>query len=149
MPSTAAIPPPDASSSSSSHSTSAGTKQKTSSTAPSATRPAHDEPLLDLGVFREVARRGLTDLLDEVPGSKVLVIDPSLAGPLGLITDVGLLKVRLNDLWIRCIAPDTTSTESWCGQDVLSGGRASVYDGDEEYRLSLSTERPLDEGHCS
>nr|ASF90207.1 hypothetical protein SPAR04510 [Bartheletia paradoxa] len=47
---------------------------------------------LDLGLLRDLARRGLTDLLDEVPGAKTLVIDPSLAGPLGLVTDVSLLK---------------------------------------------------------
>jgi hypothetical protein len=32
-------------------------------------------------------------VLSQVNGSKTLVLDPSLAGPLGLVTEVALLKV--------------------------------------------------------
>lgn len=62
---------------------------------------------LDVSVLREVARTALVESLNEVSwpicshiranlqiqGAKTLILDPSLAGPLGLITEVVLLKV--------------------------------------------------------
>ncbi|KAF7791610.1 hypothetical protein EIP86_002627 [Pleurotus ostreatoroseus] len=51
-----------------------------------------NEPLLDVSVLKELARKALVDLLNSVNGAKTLVLDPSLAGPLGLVTEVALLK---------------------------------------------------------
>ncbi|KAG9046525.1 hypothetical protein FS837_004275 [Tulasnella sp. UAMH 9824] len=46
----------------------------------------------DVGMLREIAKRGLIDSLNAINGAKTLVLDPSLAGPLGLVTEVALLK---------------------------------------------------------
>lgn len=71
------------------------------------------EPGVDISVLKELARRALVDALNsvrfsgveaiksqsytlnEVNGAKTLVLDPSLAGPLGLVIEVALLKVGL------------------------------------------------------
>lgn len=50
------------------------------------------EPALDVSALKELARKGLVDALNSVNGAKTLVLDPSLAGPLGLVTEVALLK---------------------------------------------------------
>ena len=70
-----------------------------------------NEELLDVSVLKELARKALVDALNsvriaaqkdllahsnaelQVNGVKTLVLDNSLAGPLGLITEVSLLKV--------------------------------------------------------
>ncbi|KAG8946350.1 hypothetical protein FRC04_011896 [Tulasnella sp. 424] len=49
-------------------------------------------PRADVGMLREIGKRGLIDSLNAVNGAKTLVLDPSLAGPLGLVTEVALLK---------------------------------------------------------
>ncbi|KAG8982745.1 hypothetical protein FRB90_006575, partial [Tulasnella sp. 427] len=49
-------------------------------------------PRADVGMLREIAKRGLIDSLNAINGAKTLVLDPSLAGPLGLVTEVALLK---------------------------------------------------------
>ncbi|KAL4252461.1 STXBP/unc-18/SEC1 family protein [Abortiporus biennis] len=51
-----------------------------------------DESCLDISIFKELAKKALVDALNSVNGAKTLVLDPSLAGPLGLITEVALLK---------------------------------------------------------
>ncbi|KAL4070498.1 Sec1-like protein [Scleroderma citrinum] len=51
-----------------------------------------EEPGLDVEVLKESARKGLINALNSVNGAKTLVLDPSLAGPLGLVTEVALLK---------------------------------------------------------
>jgi hypothetical protein len=48
-------------------------------------------------ILRDLARRELIDLLDAIHGVKSIVIDPSLSGPLSLIAEFGLLKVRRLD----------------------------------------------------
>jgi len=45
-----------------------------------------------VGQLRELARRDLLDLLDKYSGSKALVWDESLTGPLGLIAEYSVLK---------------------------------------------------------
>ncbi|KAJ3907217.1 Sec1-like protein [Lentinula edodes] len=50
------------------------------------------EPLLDTNLLKEISKKALVDALNSVNGSKTLVLDPSLAGPLGLVTEVALLK---------------------------------------------------------
>ncbi|KAG0140954.1 hypothetical protein CROQUDRAFT_664506 [Cronartium quercuum f. sp. fusiforme G11] len=47
---------------------------------------------LDLSVLRTYASRSLTDQLDAILGPKTVIIDPTLAGPLGLVTEVTNLK---------------------------------------------------------
>ncbi|KAJ7757485.1 Sec1-like protein [Mycena metata] len=51
-----------------------------------------EEPLLDVGLLKEVGRKALVDALNSVNGAKTLVLDASLAGPLGLVIEVSLLK---------------------------------------------------------
>ncbi|CAL1694399.1 unnamed protein product [Somion occarium] len=59
----------------------------------SASRPSQDgEQLLDVSVLKDIARKDLVDALNSVNGAKTLVLDPSLAGPLSLVTEVTLLK---------------------------------------------------------
>lgn len=50
---------------------------------------------LDTDLFRLISSEQLQRLLDKTIGigPKTLVLSPSLAGPLGLVTDVGMLKV--------------------------------------------------------
>ena len=52
---------------------------------------ASGEPEVDL--FRLVSSQALQRLLQNIVGPKTLVLQPTLAGPLGLVTEVGLLKV--------------------------------------------------------
>ena len=47
---------------------------------------------LDLSALREYSRRELIELLERLQGSKALVIDPALSGPINLIAEVSLLK---------------------------------------------------------
>lgn len=49
--------------------------------------------LLDTSLLKEVSRRALIDALNSVSGSKTLVLEPSIAGPLGLVAEVSLMKV--------------------------------------------------------
>ena len=51
------------------------------------------DTLLDINILKEVAKKDLVDALNSVNGAKTLVLDESLAGPLGLVTEVSLLKV--------------------------------------------------------
>lgn len=60
----------------------------TASAAPST--PADE---LDSDLFRLVSSQALQRLLQNIVGPKTLVLGSSLAGPLGLVTEVGLLKV--------------------------------------------------------
>ena len=48
---------------------------------------------VDTELFQLVASSALQGLLDRIVGPKTLILTPSLAGPLGLVTEVGLLKV--------------------------------------------------------
>ncbi|KAF8466829.1 hypothetical protein JB92DRAFT_2636362, partial [Gautieria morchelliformis] len=43
-------------------------------------------------LLKELARHSLVDVPSSVNGAKTLVLDPSIAGPLGLVTEVSLLK---------------------------------------------------------
>lgn len=47
---------------------------------------------LDLSILRTYAARSLTDQLDAILGPKTIIIDPNLAGPLGLVIEVANLK---------------------------------------------------------
>lgn len=47
---------------------------------------------LDTRILTDLARRGLMATLDTIKEAKTLMLDPSLAGPLGLVADVSSLK---------------------------------------------------------
>ena len=47
---------------------------------------------LDTRILADLARRGLMSTLDTIKEAKTLMLDPSLAGPLGLVADVSSLK---------------------------------------------------------
>ncbi|KAF9015737.1 Sec1-like protein [Cyathus striatus] len=47
---------------------------------------------VDSDHLKEVAKKDLVDALNSVNGAKTLVLDPALSGPLGLVTEVALLK---------------------------------------------------------
>lgn len=49
---------------------------------------------IDIEVFRLISATSLQSLLDKIIGPKTLVLDSTLAGPLGLITQVSSLKVN-------------------------------------------------------
>ncbi|KAH9849266.1 Sec1-like protein [Lenzites betulinus] len=70
------------------------------------------EALLDVSVLKELARKALIDALNSVNGAKTLVLDPSLAGPLGLVTEVALLKHHGVDkmFWLEPGPLSATST---------------------------------------
>ncbi|KAJ8518791.1 hypothetical protein ONZ45_g4174 [Pleurotus djamor] len=53
--------------------------------------PANDASL-DFFILKEAAKNALIDALNSVNGAKTLSLDASLSGPLGLVTDVSLLK---------------------------------------------------------
>ena len=61
------------------------------------------EPALDISVLKEQARKGLVDALNSVNGAKTLVLDPTLAGPLSLVTEVALLKVWIDNASLSCV----------------------------------------------
>jgi len=47
---------------------------------------------LDFSIFKTYLARSLTDQLDNILGPKTIIIHPVLAGPLGLVTQLGNLK---------------------------------------------------------
>lgn len=49
-------------------------------------------PGLDTSILKQHASRSLTDVLDGLSGPKILIIDPAIAGPLGLVIEVSELK---------------------------------------------------------
>jgi vacuolar protein sorting-associated protein 33A len=49
-------------------------------------------PTLDLTPLRLLALRSLLSLLDQIAEPKTLLLDATLAGPLGLVSDVGSLR---------------------------------------------------------
>ncbi|KAI0308101.1 Sec1-like protein [Multifurca ochricompacta] len=61
-----------------------------SSSGPHQRRPSVET--VDVSILREVARSSLVHALNSVNGAKTLVLDPSLAGPLSLVTEVSLLQ---------------------------------------------------------
>ncbi|KAF9514282.1 hypothetical protein BS47DRAFT_1376541 [Hydnum rufescens UP504] len=63
-----------------------------SPTSEGTSRPDVANPLVDVSMLKVLAQRGLVDALNSVNGAKTLVLDPSLAGPLSLVTEVSLLK---------------------------------------------------------
>ena len=48
----------------------------------------------DVELLRLLGSTALQTRLDSIVGPKTLILTPNLAGPFGLVTEVGLLKVR-------------------------------------------------------
>ncbi|EKM84019.1 hypothetical protein AGABI1DRAFT_117473 [Agaricus bisporus var. burnettii JB137-S8] len=67
---------------------------------------------LEVSVLCDVAKKSLVDALNSVNGAKTLVLDASLAGPLGLITEVSLLKQHGVDkmFWLEAGPLNATTT---------------------------------------
>lgn len=49
---------------------------------------------LDLGAFLELSQNAFSSVLDAILEAKTLLIDPTLAGPLGMMTDLASLRQR-------------------------------------------------------
>jgi len=74
------------------------------------------QPLLEAGplpirAIREEARLNLLDCIDSRRGKKVLVLDPRVSGPLGLIAEVPLLKEHGVEGLVH-LSTDAVSTEA-------------------------------------
>ncbi|WRT69548.1 uncharacterized protein IL334_006535 [Kwoniella shivajii] len=67
------------------------------------TVPRPEEKGLDVGILKELARSALVESLNDIQGAKTLILDPALAGPLGLVTEVALLKHQAVDkmFWLE------------------------------------------------
>lgn len=67
---------------------------------------------LDVSLLKEIAKKDLVDALNGVNGAKTLVLDASLAGPLGLVIEVSLLKQHSVDkmFWLESGALTSTTT---------------------------------------
>ncbi|ORY34875.1 putative ATP binding protein [Naematelia encephala] len=78
---------------------------------------------LEVGVLKELAREALIESLNDIQGAKTLILDPALAGPLGLITEITLLKHQAVDklFWLEP-GPLSVSTRNvvWLCRPKLS-----------------------------
>jgi hypothetical protein len=105
---------------------------------------------IDLSPLKELVKDSLLETLIGIPGGKTLVLDKDLSGSLGLIVDVGSLKVGSNLPFdqedgmlsrlhphFKCW-PHFAYSESSSREDVLAGVWASA-GTHPEYRLSYST----------
>lgn len=66
---------------------------------PGVSGPRHEQqrqlsPAIDLSPLRLLAQRSLLKLLDQITEPKTLLLDAALAGPLGLVCDVGSLRTH-------------------------------------------------------
>ncbi|KAK8849539.1 hypothetical protein IAR55_004874 [Kwoniella newhampshirensis] len=63
--------------------------------------PAEKGP--DVGLLKELAKSALVESLNDIQGAKTLILEPALAGPLGLVTEVALLKHQAVDkmFWLE------------------------------------------------
>ncbi|WVQ79288.1 hypothetical protein IAT38_001384 [Cryptococcus sp. DSM 104549] len=61
------------------------------------------EKLPEVGILKELAKSALVESLNDIQGAKTLILDPALAGPLGLVTEVALLKHQAVDkmFWLE------------------------------------------------
>nr|ODN95550.1 ATP-binding protein [Cryptococcus depauperatus CBS 7855] len=58
---------------------------------------------LEVGVLSELAKTALVEKLNDIQGAKTLILDSGVAGPLGLVTEVALLKHQAVDkmFWLE------------------------------------------------
>lgn len=78
-------------------------------------------PALDTQAFAQLAHDGFAQTLDAIPHSKTLLIDPALAGPLGLVSDSASLRQHgvekmfwLEDGSVRSVAAPTQHILCFC-----------------------------------
>jgi hypothetical protein len=109
---------------------------------------------IDLSPLKELVKDSLLETLIGIPGGKTLVLDKDLSGSLGLVVDVGSLKVgsslllRKGDLVLSSLYlfnfkcwSDITRAEPSGRKDVLV--RAWTFAStDQEHRLPHSTQPP-------
>ncbi|KAH8926693.1 Sec1-like protein [Atractiella rhizophila] len=67
----------------------------------------------DTSIFKSIAQKSLLDLLDRIPGPKTLLLDPELAGPLGLVIEISNLRAHGVDRLFWLEANDLSSGSSW------------------------------------
>jgi hypothetical protein len=93
-------------------------------TAPSTSPPVAGG--LDVSPLRALALRALLSALDAIPEGKTLLLDASLAGPLGLVADVGALRQHGVErmFWLEEPKEKGSSTKE---QMVSAPTRAVVY----------------------
>ncbi len=105
---------------------------------------------LDTRILTDLARRGLMSTLDTIKEAKTLMLDPSLAGPLGLVADVSSLKHTESK---RCsglsphllpLSPGTMRVILRRRQKQVSKCQCSHQIG----RLHLPSRDQVDESHC-
>lgn len=76
---------------------------------------------LDVSPLNSLAKETLLEALTDIQGQKTLVLDKALSGPLGLVTDVALLKVCSHMIRIRVRPTDPEIRVEPSGrQDVLA-----------------------------
>ncbi|SAM81939.1 probable vacuolar sorting protein (hbrA) [Ustilago bromivora] len=84
---------------------------------------------LDTRILTDLARRGLMSTLDTINEAKTLMLDPSLAGPLGLVADVSSLKQHGVEkmFWLEPASPAFVSnTDTAHSQAQTKAGLKSV-----------------------
>lgn len=59
---------------------------------------------LDVSPLNNLAKETLLEALTDIQGQRTLVLDKALSGPLGLVTDVALLKVCIETTRLVAIA---------------------------------------------
>ncbi|PWY99746.1 Sec1-like protein [Testicularia cyperi] len=101
------------------------------STSAAAEAPQLPEPWdgLDTRILSDLARRGLLSTLDTIKEAKTLMLDPSLAGPLGLVADVSSLKQHGVEkmFWLEPASPAFVSkTDTQHSQSSSKAGLKSV-----------------------
>lgn len=86
-------------------------------------------PELDLSALRLLALRTLLSLLDQIGEPKTLLLDATLAGPLGLICDVGSLRAHGVErmFWLEEPKQATELNIETLQKDVNAPTRAIVY----------------------
>ncbi|WWD20164.1 hypothetical protein CI109_104640 [Kwoniella shandongensis] len=75
----------------------------TSGDSESTVLPPATEKGPDVGLLKELAKSALVESLNDIQGAKTLILEPALAGPLGLVTEVALLKHQAVDkmFWLE------------------------------------------------
>ncbi|WFD02733.1 Vacuolar protein-sorting-associated protein 33 [Malassezia obtusa] len=76
---------------------------------------------VDVAPLVRLAQDGFVQALDSVPGAKTLLIDPTLAGPLGLLADVGALRQHGVEkmFWLEPARPGEASVLTAPTQQLL------------------------------
>ncbi|RKP34979.1 vacuolar sorting protein [Dimargaris cristalligena] len=119
--------------------------------------PANPTPLHpDFTIFQELARQSLTNVLDSVRGTKVLVVDPALSPSLSLIAEFSLLKEHGVEK-VYHLQPDRVETDcrnilylsrpqvehmQWIANHIRTAGQERP-DQPHEYSLFLTPRRTL------